>query len=133
MRRRLRGLIKLIEADERVIVYTDFEDQIGEGATIALPDAGVGTDKARFQLKVRHFLKQHANHITILKLRRNEQLTPQDLAELERIMIEETGASDGDLAELRTEGGLGLFVRSWWGWNATRPRKRLPISWRAKT
>ncbi|WP_033927168.1 DEAD/DEAH box helicase family protein [Sphingomonas sp. 35-24ZXX] len=112
MRRRLRGLIKLIEGDERSIVYTDFEDEIGEGTTIALPDAGIGTDKARFQLKVRHFLKQHANHITILKLRRNEQLTPQDLAELERIMIEETGASDGDLAELRTEGGLGLFVRS---------------------
>lgn len=112
MRRRLRALIKLIEGDERVIVYTDFTDEIGEGTTIDLPDAGVGTDKARFQMKVRHFLKQHADHITIQKLRRNEQLTPQDLAELERIMIEEAGASDGDLAEACGEGGLGLFVRS---------------------
>lgn len=112
MRRRLRALIKLIEGDERIIVYTDFEDEIGEGTTIDLPDAGVGTDKARFQMKVRHFLKQHADHITIQKLRRNEQLTPQDLAELERIMIEEAGASDGDLAEVSGEGGLGLFVRS---------------------
>lgn len=112
MRRRLRALIKLIEGDERVIVYTDFEDEIGEGATIDLPDAGVGTDRARFQMKVRHFLKQHADHITIQKLRRNEQLTPQDLAELERIMIEEAVASDGDLAEVQSEGGLGLFVRS---------------------
>ena len=112
MRRRLRALIKLIEGDERIIVYTDFEDEIGEGTKIELPDAGVGTDKARFQMKVRHFLKQHADHITIQKLRRNEQLTPQDLAELERIMIEEAGASDGDLAEARVQGGLGLFVRS---------------------
>jgi type I restriction enzyme R subunit len=112
MRRRLRALIKLIEGDERIIVYTDFTDEIGKGTTIELPDAGVGTDKARFQMKVRHFLKQHADHITIQKLRRNEQLTPQDLAELERIMIEEAGASDGDLAEVRGEGGLGLFVRS---------------------
>lgn len=112
MRRRLRALIKLIEGDERIIVYTDFTDEIGAGTTIDLPDAGVGTDKARFQMKVRHFLKQHADHITIQKLRRNEQLTPQDLAELERIMVEEAGASDGDLAEARGEGGLGLFVRS---------------------
>jgi type I restriction enzyme R subunit len=112
LRRRLRSLVKLIEGDERVIVYTDFEDQIGQGSTVELPVAGVGTDKARFQMKVRHFLKQHADHITIQKLRRNEQLTPKDLSELERIMVEETGATDGDLAEVREEGGLGLFIRS---------------------
>ena len=112
MRRRLRSLIKLIEVEERVIVYTDFEDTIGEGTTIELPDAGVGTDKTRFQMKVRHFLKQHADHITIQKLRRNEKLTPQDLAELERIMIEQTGASEVEFAEVQIVGGLGLFIRS---------------------
>ncbi len=112
IRRRLRSLIKLIEGEDRVIVYTDFEDEIGTGTTIELPDAGIGTDKARFQMKVRHFLKQHADHITIQELRRNEQLTPKDLAELERIMVEQAGASEGDLAEARAEGGLGLFVRS---------------------
>jgi type I restriction enzyme R subunit len=112
MRRRLRSLIKLIEGDERHIVYTDFEDEIGAGTKIDLPPVSVGTDKARFQMKVRHFLKQHADHITIQKLRRNEQLTPQDLSELERIMIEEAGASNDDLENMREKGGLGLFVRS---------------------
>lgn len=112
MRRRLRSLVKLIEGNERVIVYTDFEDEIGEGRTIDLPDAGVGTDKARFQMKVRHFLKQHADHIAIQKLRRNEQLTPQDLAELERMMVAEAGASEADIQEAKSQGGLGLFVRS---------------------
>jgi type I restriction enzyme R subunit len=112
MRRRLRSLIKLIEGDERVIVYTDFEDEIGEGTTIELSDAGVGTDKTRFQMKVRHFLKQHADHIAVQKLRRNEQLTAQDLAELERIMVAEAGASESDIEEAKSHGGLGLFVRS---------------------
>lgn len=112
MRRRLRGLIKLIEADERVIVYTNFEDQIGEGIEITLPEAGVGTDRVRFQMKARDFLKRHENHITILKLRRNEQLTPQDLEELERILVEQVGATDEDLETARAVGGLGLFVRS---------------------
>ena len=56
--------------------------------------------------------KAHADHITIQKLHRNEQLTPQDLAELERILREETEASDADIAVITSEGGLGLFIRS---------------------
>jgi type I restriction enzyme, R subunit len=79
---------------------------------VVLPNIGAGTDKARFLMKVRHFLTQHENHITIQKLRRNEQLTPQDLAELERMFVAESVASSEDLERIRSEGGLGLFVRS---------------------
>jgi len=112
VRRRLRSLIKLIEGGERHIVYTNFEDEIGEGSVVGLSDVDVGTDKARFRMKVRHFLQQHADHVVIHKLRRNEQLTPQDLSELERIMVEEGVASTTDLEEVRSEGGLGIFIRS---------------------
>lgn len=112
VRRRLRLLIKLIESKARTIVYTNFEDQIGEGAEIGLPNINVGTDKERFQRKVRHFLTEHSDHITIQKLRRNEQLTTQDLAELERILREQQVASDSDLVRVRSEGGLGIFIRS---------------------
>jgi type I restriction enzyme R subunit len=45
-------------------------------------------------------------------LRRNEQLTPQDLAELERIFQHESIASAEDLERIRDEGGIGLFIRS---------------------
>lgn len=112
MRRRMRSLIKLIEGDEATIIYTDFEDEMGEAKRIDLPHAGIGTDKPRFIMKVRHFLKAHADHITIQKLHRNEQLTLQDLSELERILREETEASDADIAVITSEGGLGLFIRS---------------------
>jgi type I restriction enzyme R subunit len=112
MRRRLRALIKLIEGEERKIVYTDFEDEIGDGATIALPDVNIGTDKARFQMKIRHFVQAHADHIAVLKLRRNEQLTALDLQELQKIMIAEGGASGDDFAVADAAGGLGLFIRS---------------------
>lgn len=111
-RRRLRDLIKLIEAKARKIIYSDFEDEIGAGEEIDLPDIGSGTDKKRFLMKVRHFLAQNENHITIQKLRRNEQLTPQDLEELERIFLEEAVASTDQLAAIKKEGGLGLFIRS---------------------
>jgi type I restriction enzyme R subunit len=112
MRRRLRELVKLIEGEDRVLVYTDFTDEIGEGAIVGLPNANTGTDKVRFQMKAQDFLKRHLDHITIQKLRRNEQLTPQDLSELERILVEEVGATDNELEEARAAGGLGVFVRS---------------------
>lgn len=112
VRRKLRGLVKLIEPASRKIVYTDFQDEIGEASEVALPDIGNGTDKARFMMKVRHFLQQHGDHITLQKLRRNEQLTKQDIEELERIFLEEGVADDTELQDIRSEGGLGIFIRS---------------------
>jgi type I restriction enzyme R subunit len=112
MRRRLRQLVKLIEPKDRKIVYTDFEDEIGVAVDVALPSIGAGTDKARFLMKVRHFLAQHEDHIAVQKLRRNLQLTPHDLSELERIFLAESVGSPEDLERIRSEGGLGLFVRS---------------------
>jgi type I restriction enzyme R subunit len=112
VRRRLRLLVKLIEPKARNIVYTDFEDEIGTAIDVALPDIGVGTDKARFMMKMRHFLRTHENHITIQKLRRNQQLTSQDLTELENMFLNEAVGDELDLANIRKEGGLGLFIRS---------------------
>jgi len=112
LRRRLRLLVKLIEPEGRKPVYSDFEDEIGEAAAIYLPEIGNGTDKARFLLKVRQFLQEHQDHITIRKLRRNAQLTAQDIGELERIFQEEGIADAEDLERIREEGGLGLFIRS---------------------
>lgn len=124
LRRRLRKLVKLIEPGERKIVYTDFEDEIGAGADVELPTVGAGMDKARFLMKARHFLAQHADHIAIAKLRRNEQLTPQDLAELERMFVAEGVGADA-LARIRADGGLGLFVRGLVGLDREAAKKAL--------
>ena len=112
VRRRLRALIKLIELKRRPIVYSDFEDEIGQGTTIELSGVPVGTDMDRFRVKVRQFLVAHQSHIAILKLHRNEPLTPTDLTELERIFTEAGLGTTGEIDRIRAEGGLGLFVRS---------------------
>jgi type I restriction enzyme R subunit len=112
IRRRLRRLIKLIELKRRPHIYTDFEDEIGAGAEIEVSGAPAGTDRRRFLLKVRHFLKDHMDHIAIQKLRRNEALTATDIAELERIMIEASVADNVQLEALSGEGGLGVLIRS---------------------
>lgn len=112
VRKRLRKLMHLIEKGARKIIYTDFEDEIGEAANIDLPSVSTGTDKARFLMKVRHFLENHTDHISIQKLRRNEQLTQQDLLELESIFMDEAVGTEEDLKRIREGGGLGFFVRS---------------------
>jgi type I restriction enzyme R subunit len=57
------------------------------------------------------FLKPHEDHIAVLKVKRNEPLTPTDLAELERIFLE-AGVDETVLGTLQTDGGLPHFVRA---------------------
>ncbi|MEQ8737891.1 MAG: DEAD/DEAH box helicase family protein [Hoeflea sp.] len=111
-RRRLRDLIKLIELKKRPHIYTDFEDEIGGSEEIEVQGVTVGADMNRFQMKVRHFLKEHQNHIAIQKLRRNEPLTEQDIRELERIFVEAGITELRDLEKVKVEVGLGVFVRT---------------------
>ena len=111
VRRRLRDLVKLIELRKRPVVYTDFEDEIGVGVPVAVQGVSVGTDMDRFRLKARHFLKGHESHLAVLKLKRNEPLTPVDLAELEKVFVS-AGAQPNEIEQLKATGGLGLFVRS---------------------
>ena len=101
----------MIEPGARKIICTDFENQIVSSVDVP-PFPGSGTDKARFMMKVLHFLSQYENHSTILKLRQNEQLSLQDIAELERIFLDEGVGRSDDLDFVRDEGGLGLFIRS---------------------
>jgi type I restriction enzyme R subunit len=111
VRRRLRALVKLIEYKKRVLVYSDFEDGAGAVTDVPVPGIAVGTDMDAFRRKARVFLKPHENHIAVLKVKRNEPLTPTDLTELERIFVE-AGADQDSLERIRADGGVGRFVRS---------------------
>lgn len=123
VRRALRGLVQLIEPGERKVVFTDFTDTIGTGVEIDIDAVTPGVDKARFTMKVRRFLEKHKDHIALQKLRRAEQLTPTDLAELEK-MFEAEGVkiSEGQ-QEITTAGGLGLFLRSLTGLDRKAAKK----------
>ena len=112
VRRRLRNLVDLIPAKERKTVITNFEDEIGDGDEVKMPEVGSGVDKARFKMKMRRFVEDHRDHITIIKVRRGEALTKQDLNELEVILRDEGVADDERLNQLKDAGGLALFLRS---------------------
>ena len=111
-RRKLRSLIKLIEKSSRQVVYTDFEDAIGETAEVDLPLVASAVDFDRFRAKAKVFLRAHENRLALHKLRRNQPLTDADLQELEAL-LHEAGGTDGDIERVRTlHTSLPVFVRS---------------------
>ncbi len=113
VRKQIRMLLKLIEKTKRAIVYTDFEDELGEGTTVTLPFSATAIDYERFKNKTRDFLREHSNNLAYNKLRKNLPITKTDLDELERILLEQANGNEELVAQAKEEGsGLGLFVRS---------------------
>ena len=47
VRKRLRDLVKFIDKNARAIVYTDFEDTLGDGQEVTLPELGNSIDMAQ--------------------------------------------------------------------------------------
>lgn len=111
-RRKLRALIKLIEKGKKNIVYTHFEDELGEGVEIDLPQVTAGLNMAKFREKARAFLKAHESHLSLQRLRRNQPLTATDLDELEKMLLQ-AGGSPELISEAKEKShGLGVFIRS---------------------
>ena len=112
VRKRLRGLVNLIDSSAKVIVYTDFLDA-AETAEVEIKRIAVGVDRQRFREKALAFLAAHEDDAVLAKLRFGKQLTPLDLEQLERIMLEGGDIKKAELSEaVKESNGLGLFVRS---------------------
>jgi type I restriction enzyme R subunit len=112
VRLRLRDLIQHIEKSRKAIVYSNFADEIGDGIEMHLPQVGEA-DFARFRSKARHFLRAHRDNIVLHKLRQGKPLTPSDLNELEKMLLDAGVGEAGDIERAReTSQGFGRFVRS---------------------
>jgi type I restriction enzyme R subunit len=112
VRLRLRDLVQHIEKSRKAVVYSNFADEIGDGVEHELPQVGEA-DFARFKQKARHFLKAHEDHIVLHKLRQGKPLTPTDLSELEKMLLDAGVGEAGDIERARkTSHGFGRFVRS---------------------
>jgi type I restriction enzyme, R subunit len=112
-RLRLRGLVRFVERIGRNPVYTDFTDELGTATEIALPGVAPGTNLERFRAKATACLQQHADHVALQRLRRNKQLTPEDLTALEDMLLACGVGERTDIESVAARtGGLGLFIRS---------------------
>ncbi len=110
---RLRGLFGFLERTMKNRVYTDFEDELDEATSVTLRGTTVGTNMERFRAKAAAYLREHEDHLALQRLRRNKQLTPEDLESLEGMLASSGLATHTDLATAAdASGGLGLFIRS---------------------
>ncbi|MFX6427714.1 DEAD/DEAH box helicase family protein [Acinetobacter baumannii] len=114
MRKRIRGLVKLIEKSTSTIVYSMLDDEIGEMQAVDIPVVSSGVNLAQYRKRVESFIKANENHITIAKLKRGLALTPTDLSELERFVFEAQEVESRDKFEecFGTDQSLPMFIRS---------------------
>ncbi|MCP8474475.1 DEAD/DEAH box helicase family protein [Pseudomonas sp. ZM24] len=111
-RRKLRALIKLLEKRKGAVVYSNFEDELGDISEVVMPSMVNPASFERFREKARAFLRAHEDHLSLRKLRRNQPLTPTDLEALEQMLVE-SGGGAGDIHRAKEQAhGLGLFIRS---------------------
>ncbi len=112
VRRRLRLVVHLIDRTERTILYSDFEDYFGASEVVALPGT-TGVDLDSFHRKTRDFLRHHADHLALAKLRMAKPLTEADLAALEDMLLESGIANHDDVERAANAShGLANFIRS---------------------
>ena len=113
VRLRLRSLVRFLDGVEKVTVYTDFEDEIGESTIVDLPGVTPGTNWERFRAKATAYLRAHEDHVALQRLRRNKPLTADDLVSLEQMLIDSGAGESADIDRAKEDAhGLGLFVRS---------------------
>jgi type I restriction enzyme, R subunit len=114
VRIRLRELVKFIEKQKRKIVYADFEDTVGEVREVDSNWLGYEYNLEQYRKRLRHFLKDHADHIAVNKLKRNIAITASDLQELERLLFEsgELGNRQDFDRAFGAPQKLGEFIRS---------------------
>jgi type I restriction enzyme, R subunit len=112
VRKKIRDLVKFIDANKRKIIYTDFEDELGLPQEIDYGPSA--TSLTRYKAKVLNFLKNEENHIVLQKLKRNKPITPTDIKELERIFFEsgDIGTREEFESVFGKQDNLGVFIRS---------------------
>ncbi len=87
VRRALRGLVKFIDRQQQSIVYTDFEDELGDIQEVDVPTPQTGFSPYQYRKKVEAYIRSHQDHITIAKLKRNVPLTETDLDALAQMLF----------------------------------------------
>jgi type I restriction enzyme, R subunit len=91
LRVKLRDLIQFVDRQVERIIYTDFQDELGELTEVIVPIEQTGFSPYQYRKKVEAYIRNNQNHISIAKLRRNLPLTETDLTALEEMLFTTEG------------------------------------------
>ena len=116
VRRKLRGLVHLIERSKKGVIYSDFVDELGVSVEIDLPGTGgavAGNEFVQFRKKAEHFLKENLGEAVVAKVRSGRPLSDADIDELQRILVAAGIGGDETFEEASKQAGsFGRFIRS---------------------
>lgn len=114
LRKKLRGLVHLIERRQKTILYTDFEDVVVSMSEQTPTSAsGPRQNFEQFKRKAREYFLDHESDAAVLKIHHNYPVDSNDIARLTDILMQAGIASHGDIERAEGEsGGFGFFIRS---------------------
>jgi type I restriction enzyme R subunit len=109
----LRDLVKFIDRQEQRIVYTNFEDQMGEVQEVDVPNQQTGFSPYQYRKKVEAYIRANENHVAIAKLKRNVPLTESDLESLDTMLFASSEIESREQFEkvFGKDLSLKLFIR----------------------
>jgi type I restriction enzyme, R subunit len=112
VRRRLRGIVKLVPKIRWGVVYLDIDDTEGEIRSTVIKGMPAGVGLGRFVSKVRSYLRTHEHEEVVRKLASNQPVTKDELSSLATLFVESGFGTEGDVEAATAEyGGLGLMLR----------------------
>ncbi len=108
----LRSLMKYIEKEAKRNLYTDFKDEF-VGNISEAEFIGSYADLNAYKKRVEKYIRENQHHKVIVKIRENQPITSENLAELENILIALDGISNKEtLNKAIGETSLGVFIRN---------------------
>ncbi|HEY9704787.1 MAG TPA: type I restriction-modification enzyme R subunit C-terminal domain-containing protein, partial [Allocoleopsis sp.] len=87
IRLELREIIKFVSREQEKIIYTNFEDSLGEITEIDLSSVHSGLTDIQYKKRVEQYIISQENNIVIGKIKRNLPLTETDLETLENLLF----------------------------------------------
>jgi type I restriction enzyme R subunit len=114
LRRNLRLLIQFLDKMKREVVYTTFEDELGDITDKNVVGImGAGSGLAQYRKKVEAYIKSHEDHLTIQRIKRNRPVTVQDLEQLDAMLFQASGMDNREDYDktIHPDRPLGVFIR----------------------
>ncbi|WP_292993104.1 DEAD/DEAH box helicase family protein [Nitrosomonas sp.] len=113
VRVKLRGLIRFVDAEKKVDVYTNFTDHLAKEDSAIYEVVKLDPNLQNYRNRVQRFIREHQDHVTIRRLKNNEPITLIDIAALETILFAQDGPiPKEEYPKIYGKEPLGKLVRS---------------------
>ncbi len=106
----LRDLVKFIDAEHQMNVYTTFEDELGEADEKEI--IPTYTSMQSYKDRVESFIRKNKDYLVIHKIRNNIQVTYEEINLLEKLLFEGNLGTKADYQKEYGDLPLGKFIRS---------------------